>query len=495
MPAPDGPDQPDPVADGAGDAVTGPGHAGPVGAGDAMTRPGQAGTVGAGDGPRAGDAGPPVGTGGTWDRALWAGVGVGLVLALAMTLLRGDAMWSSSEGVYAQTARQLLDGDDLYSRLVAAQPPVSLYAGVLPLLISDTLDAIHVAMALCQLAGGALAAVAVRRLTGSSVATAVTPVAAVLLPWAVNQHGVYTPELVGLPLLMGAGVLAARERGAPWAGILLALAVFTKLPFVVPAVLVALVAADRRRTAGWLVGALVVQVVAYTLLFSTAIWDQTILAQRDSGFDALGSIPGVAVQTVWNLLGLLVGCALLLRHRASWPADRLQLRVSAALALGTAVTWISTTKDGTSLNVTVPIELALVPVAVTGFVLAWRSVGPASTRGARAVGRWALPVLAALAFAQSVAVLVPPHDAFPWVRPGSPPTFGQSASEEFVHETVEAARTKCAPDAPFGGLAYYAFLADRRMPDGQPDTFLTKNSDRLEPVLDRMLADGPYCGG
>ncbi|MSW52294.1 MAG: hypothetical protein F2817_15585 [Actinobacteria bacterium] len=455
MPAPDGPDQAEP----------------------------------AGDGPSA------MGDGRTWDRALWAGVGVGLVLAMAMTLLRGDAMWSSSEGVYAQTARQLVQGDDLYSRLVGAQPPVGLYAGVVPLLVSDTLDAIHVAMALLQLAGGALAAVAVRRLTGSAVATGLTPVAAVLLPWAVNQHGVYTPEIVGLPLLLGAGVLAARRRGAPWAGVLLALAVFTKLPFLVPAVLVALVAADRRRTATWLAGALVVQVVAYTLLFTTAIWDQTILAQRDSGFDALGSIPGVAAQTVWNLLGLLVGCALLLRHRASWPADRAQLRVSAALALGTAATWISTTKDGTSLNVTVPIELALVPVAATGFVLAWRSVGPASPRGARLAGRWALPALAALALAQSTAVLVPPHDAFPWVRPGSPPTFGQSASEEFVHEVVDAARTRCAPDAPFGGLAYYAFLADRRMPDGQPDTFLPKNSERLKPVLDRMLADGPYCGG
>jgi hypothetical protein len=404
-------------------------------------------------------------------------------------------MWSSSEGVYALTARQLLDGDDLYSRLVGAQPPVALYAGTVPLLVSDTLGAIHTWMALFQLAGGALAAVAVRRLTGSSVATAITPVAAVLLPWAVNQHGVYTPELVGLPLLMGAGVLAARERGAPWAGILLALAVFTKLPFVVPAVLVALVAADRRRTLLWLVGALVVQAVAYTLLFTTAIWEQTILAQGDSGFDPLGSIPGVAAQTVWNLLGLLVGCALLLRHRASWPADRRQLRVSAALAAGTAVTWISTTKDGTSLNVTVPIELALLPVAVTGFVLAWRAVGPASSTGARAAGRWALPVLAALALAQSVAVLVPPHDAFPWVRPGSPPTFGESASEETVRQKVRTVQAACPPDAPYGGLAYYAFIADRRMPDGQPDTFLPKHSDRMKPQLARMLADGPYCGG
>jgi hypothetical protein len=428
------------------------------------------------------------------DVALWSGIAVGLVVAIGLTLLRGEALWGSSEGVYALTARQLLDGDDLYSRLVGAQPPVALYAGTVPLLISDTIGAIHVAMALLQLAGGAFAAVAVRRLTGSSVATGLTPVVAVALPWAVNQHGVYTPELVALPLLMAAGVLAARERGAPWAGILLALAVFTKLPFVVPAVLVALVAADRRRTVTWLIGAVVVQAVAYTALFSTAIWEQIVLAQGDSGFDPLGSIPGIALQTVWTLLGLLVGCALLWRHRASWPADRAQLRVSAALAVGTAATWVSATKVGTSLNVTVPIELALVPVAVCGFVLAWRSVDAASTTVARVAGRWVLPAALALALAQSAAVLVPPHDAFPWTRPGSPPTFGETASRDAVREKVRAART-CPADAPYGGLAYYAFLAGRRMPDRQPDTFLPKRSDRLKDVNARMLADGPYCGG
>lgn len=442
-------------------------------------------------------------------RPLLAGALVGLVVSVALTLLRGDALWGSSEGVYALTARQLLDGDDLYGRLVAAQPPLTLLAGVPALLVSDTIGAIHAWMGLLQLVGGCGAAVAVARLTGSRVATALTPVAAVLLPWAVNQHGVYTPELVGLPFLTFGAVAAARRRSAPWAGVLLALAVFVKLPFALPALAVALVAADRRRTLGWLVAAGLAQAVAYTLLFGSEVWEQTVFAQGQSGLHALGALPGTVLQSAWTLLALLAGCAVLavaiLRaasQGAAAPAtppdlrtgaDPVQLRVSVALAAGTAVTWVSTLKVGTSLNVLVPIELALLPLAATGATLAWRGRGtPASLP--RPVARVAVVAFAALASAQSAAVLVPPHDAFPWSRPGSAPVYGQTASRDEVAAKVEAVRA-CPAGAPYGGLAYYAFLAHRRMPDGQPDTFLTQTATRLADVRARMRADGPACGG
>jgi hypothetical protein len=450
------------------------------------------------------DDGPDPASRGVPRGPLLAGALVGLVASVALTLLRGDALWGSSEGVYALTARQLLDGDDLYGRLVAAQPPLTLLAGVPALLVSDTIGAIHAWMGLLQLAGGCGAAIAVARMTGSRVATALTPVVAVLLPWAVNQHGVYTPELVGLPFLAFGAVAAARRQGAPWAGILLALAVFVKLPFALPALAVALVAADRRRTLGWLVAAGLVQAAAYTLLFGPALWEQTVLAQGQSGLHAWAALPGTVLQSAWTLLALLAGCALLaaaiLRgpgspadpaHPADATAeDTAQLRVSVALAAGTAVTWLSTLKVGTSLNVLVPIELALLPLAVTGAVLAWRGRATLPRPPARA----AVVVLSALTLAQSVAVLVPPHDAFPWSRPGSGPVYGQTASRDEVEAKVDAVRA-CPADAPYGGLAYYAFLADRRMPDGQPDTFLTQTAPRLADVRARMRADGPACGG
>lgn len=451
---------------------------------------------------------------------LLAGAAVGLAVSVILTLLRGDALWGSSEGVYALTARQVLDGDDLYGRLVGAQPPLTLLAGVPALLVSDTIGAIHAWMGLLQLVGGCGAAVAVARLTGSRVATAVTPVAAVALPWAVNQHGVYTPELVGLPFLAFGAVAAARPRGAGWAGILLALAVFVKLPFALPALAVALAAADRRRTLAWLAGAGLVQAASYTLLFGPELWEQTVLAQGQSGLHAASALPGTVLQSAWTLLALLVGCALLavgILRGGRWPADRAQLRTSIALAAGTALTWGSTLKVGTSLNVLVPIELTLLPLALTGATLAWRGRDGSADRGhapapadasgdlkgtatprraalRRPAARVAVVVLGTLALAQSAAVLVPPHDAFPWTRPGSTPVYGQTASRDEVRAKVAAARG-CPADAPYGGLAYYAFLADRRMPDGQPDTFLTQTALRLADVRARMKADGPACGG
>ncbi len=427
------------------------------------------------------------------DRALLSGAAVAVVLSVVLTLLRGDALWGQSDGVYAYTARLLLHGDDLYGRLVAAQPPITLYAGVPALAVSDTIGAVHLWMGLLQVAGGVGAAVAARRLTGSSWCTGLAPVLAVGLPWAVNQHGVFLPELVGLPLLLGGAAAAARRGSAPVAGVLLALAVFVKLPFALPALAVALVAADRRRTLGWLVGVVVLQVVAYTLLFGTDLWEQTLLAQGQSGLHAWGALPGTVIQSVWTLLGVLVAAGLLLVHRDAWPADRAQLRTTVALAAGAGATWVTSLKVGTSLYVLVPFEVAMVPLALAGAAAAWHRRGEA--RPLARVGRLTLVVVVVLTVAQSAAVLVPPHDAFPWTRPGTARSYGPIAREDAVERTVRAIRSSCPPDARYGGLAYYAFLADRPMPDAQPDTFLTAKSARLRDVLARMRADGPVCGG
>lgn len=427
------------------------------------------------------------------DRALWVGTAVAVVLSIVQTLVRGDALWGQSDGVYAFTSRLLLHGDDLYGRLVAAQPPLTLYAGVPALAISDSLTALHLWIGLLQVAGGVGAAVAVRRLTGSAWCTGVAPVLAIGLPWAVNQHGVFLPELVGLPLLLGGAAAAARRRSAALAGVLLALAVFVKFPFALPALAVALVAADRGRTLRWLVGVGIGQAVLYTLLFGTDLWEQTLLAQGQSGLHAWSMLPGTVLQSVWTLLGVLVAGGLLLLHRDAWPADRVQLRVSFALAVGTAATWVTSLKVGTSLYVLVPFEVAMIPLALSGVAVAWNR--RTDRRPLARVARVLVPAAVLLTIAQSIAVLVPPHDAFPWTRPGTSPAYGPIARQDAVDRTVRTLRASCANDAPYGGLAYYAFLANRRMPDQQPDTFLTANSEHLRGVLARMRADGPVCGG
>jgi hypothetical protein len=56
-------------------------------------------------------------------RAALACVAATAGLLTVLGLLRGEALWNASDGVYALTARGLLDGLGLYGEVAAAQPP------------------------------------------------------------------------------------------------------------------------------------------------------------------------------------------------------------------------------------------------------------------------------------------------------------------------------------------------------------------------------------
>jgi hypothetical protein len=102
-------------------------------------------------------------------------------------------------------------------------------------------------------------------------------------PWATHQHGLLLPEQLGAPLLLGAAMLAARPATARAAGVLAGVAVFAKLPFVVPAALLIAVSPARRTAARWAAGAIVAQAVAFTALFGIEFWRQIITAQVQAG--------------------------------------------------------------------------------------------------------------------------------------------------------------------------------------------------------------------
>ena len=73
------------------------------------------------------------------------------------------------------------------------------------------------------------------------------PAAVVLTPWAVHEHGALTPELVALPLLLGAVLLVPRERRAPWLGLVCGVLPLVKVPYAIAGVaLIAISAAPRR---------------------------------------------------------------------------------------------------------------------------------------------------------------------------------------------------------------------------------------------------------
>jgi hypothetical protein len=415
---------------------------------------------------------------------LLAGTAVGIVVLALLHAHRGRELWDFSEGVYALTSRLLIHGGDLYGHVVVAQPPGLFVFGGGALELHDDIEWLRLCVGAWQLLAGVLCARIVWRLTGNRVATALTPAAALLLPWNLHEHGALTPELIAPPLLLGAALLAARpgRRAAGDAGVLAALAVAVKLPYALPAAVIVLLATNRRRAAAWAAVTLVVEAVVAFAVFGDGLWRYVVVAQSHSGWQSAHELVRIWAQEGWNLLGLVVAAAIALRYRRHL-GDQPLVRVSAGLALAMLVTLLTNLKHGTALNIVAPIELSLLPLAVAGIVAA-----------ARAGGRRlvvAVPAVAmAFVAAQSISLLASPQPtAVPFIYPTSTPGAWQRGFPQSQIDALVREAEACPPGEPFGGgLSYIAFL-----PDGQPDTYLTRDSPTLKNVAAAIDADKPTC--
>jgi len=415
-------------------------------------------------------------------RPLAAGLLLGALVLAALQTWRGLEYWNYSEGVYALTARLLLEGRDVYGEVVVAQPPGVVLAGGALLALDDSLGWLRLGVGALQLAGGGLAATAAWRLTRSPTATAFTPALVLLTPWAVREHGSLTPELVALPLLLGGALLASRRATVPAGAVLAALAPFVKWPFVLPAAAIVLLSADRRRAIPVALATLAVQALIATAVFGPGVWEQSVIAQlATEGRPALASVAGSLGQAGWGLTGLLVAAGVALRR----TQDPVLARVLAGGAVGALLTVLSVSKPGTALNVVIPVEALLVPLAVAGVAIA---------AGAAGVGSRAVAVVALLfVAAQTASLLATPQTRFPFLYPTSERgAWGREATEPEV-DAITAGVEDCPPGQPYAGAPFFAYLADRGAPAGQPDGFLTRRSSRLEEVERRMAADQPAC--
>ena len=420
-------------------------------------------------------------------------VGLGLVTLAAVQVVHGLSYWNYSEGVYALTTRLFLHGGDLYGTVVAAQLPPIFVAGAGILAVHDGITWLRLVLGALQLGAGLLGAVAVWRMTRSTVGAALTAPLALLTPWAIHEHGALTPEMFLAPLLLGGVLLADRPGKAPVVGVLAGLCAFVKVPFLLPAVVLVLCSTDRWRTARWAAGVLVAQVVAATAVFGSALWRDTVTAQFDTGTRALSQLVGYWAQALWNLIWLIVpaGVATWWRRDTRDPALALRL---AALGLATLLTVWTTTKNGTGLNSLVPVEAMLVPLAMTGAVVGVRR---ARAAGAARPWRWAGPVLAVglvMVVAQGISLMADPRTGFPFLRPFSAPAWGISLTGEQVDEVVARARA-CDPALATSYAPFIAYLAHRRPPGGQPDGFITVRSPALAPAARAIAADLPVCPG
>ena len=419
-----------------------------------------------------------------------AGFALAAAVLVAIQAIRHGAYWNYSEGVYAYTSRALIEGDDVYGDVIAAQPPSLFLSGGALLAIHDSLGWLRFGVGLVQLAGALLAAVVVWRLTASRWGTAVAAPLALLTPWAVHENGQLTPELFAPPLLLGAVLLASRPRGSGLGGALAGLAPFFKFPFALPLLAVVAFAGDRRRALVGAAAALVAQVLVFTLVFGTDLWTQSVVAQVDSGrrFDGLGGYVG---QSAWNLAGLVAAAAVAVAARRRARDDRLFL-LTVAVAAAMLLTLLTVTKRGTTLNVLAAIEPVLVPLAVAGLVwgLEWLRDGQRAGRARLAAG--AAVALVLLSVVQSVSLLASPDEPRPFLRPGSVNAWGQALSSDDVD--AEVARTRaCDPRLAYSGPPFIAFVAGRRMPAAQPDQFITTTVPRFREVAARMRSDVPFC--
>ncbi|HEX4344060.1 MAG TPA: hypothetical protein VHZ31_00720 [Solirubrobacteraceae bacterium] len=408
-----------------------------------------------------------------------------LALCVFLQVVRGHADWGPSEGVYALSARLVLHGHRLYGGLVASQPPWTYLFGAGVLAIHDSLDMLRLACGLLQVLTGLLAAEAVWRLTSQRVAAIVTAGLVVVTPWATHQHGLLLPEQLGAPLLLGAALLASRPATARWAGVLAAVAIFAKLPFALPALLLIAASPARGTALRWAAGALAAQALAFTAIFGTHLWSDVLTAQAQAGH-GLELRAGAFAQAAWNLLALVVFAAVALLWRGE-VAERPLVRTLGAAAIGLLVTVLTIVKPGTGLNVIVPVEPLLATLSVAGVAWALRVPG---LRNRVALSATALGLLA---LAQSASLLLDPTDPRPFHRPlSATPGWKVLRTSAQMRELVARAE-RCPPGAVYDGPPLVAFLAHRRVPADQPDAFIVDRAAMHAAVLERMLAAAPRC--
>jgi hypothetical protein len=415
-----------------------------------------------------------------------AALALGAAALIVEHLIRGDAYWDYSEGVYLFTSRLLLHGGDLYGSIVAAQPPPLFVIGAGLLSIDDSLGWVRWAVGAVEVGTGLLAAQVVWRLSASRPAAALAAPLALLTPWVVHEHGSLIPEMFVAPLLLGGILLAPNPRRAPWLGVLVALLAAFKLSYTFPAVVLIALSADWRRAARWALGAAAVEIALTFSVFGPAdVWRDTVVAQWQSGHVAAKALFGEWAQIAWNLLGLLVAALIAWLFRGE-TRDPRTFRVAVAVAGATVLTLASTWKQGTSLNSVIPAEITLVPLALAGCVYALRR----ARRGMAALGA----VAVAFAVGQGIALVASPDidGPHPFLRPGSSPGYGITMRRDEVDAAVSTAR-RCPSGVPYSGTPFIAFVAGRPMPADQPDQYLAQLASTHREARDAIRAVHTVC--
>jgi hypothetical protein len=396
----------------------------------------------------------------------WACGAIALLVALA--LWQGHGFFDYSDGVYSLSAREVLEGHRLYRDFAGAQPPTLYYLGAGALAVHDTPGAVRIAMAACEAALSLLVLIAVWRLTAHRWAALAGGLLALLTPWALAKHAQLLPETVGAPVVLGAALLASRERGAVAAGLLTALAASLKLPLALAGLGAVLVSRGRRRGLAAFALAGAIALVLFLVLFGSAGIDSVWRTQLRAGRNSAHYIGALWAQAGWNLLPLAVPAVF------AWPlrerfADRELARTLAAALAGSLLLLPTLVKVGSSLTVMVMVEPLALCFAVCGALwLAQTARERAGRPGPAALAAGAATLLGA---AQVIGLLAAPGDPPVFNRPLSARAAQRGLTTAQVDHLVGPIRA-CPSGSRYPGSPYLAFRAHRRPAGGQPDQFL-----------------------
>ena len=397
-----------------------------------------------------------------------------------------NGYWEFSDGVYAVSAREFLHGLVPYRDFAAAQPPPVYLVGALSLAVYDGAASLHVGLALFDLATAVLVGVCVWRLDGRFLLAVAAGAISPLLPISLHEHAQLVPETLAAPLLLAGALWSARPGRSMAAGIVLALAVWCKLAFVVPAVAIALVSSAARRTTAVLIAACVVLAGVSVVVFGGGVWREAVQAQFEVGRTSIHQAAGLLAQVVWNEIPLLIAAAAFVYH--AW-VDRDQLRdpelvkTVTAAALGGLALALTVIKRGSYINVMVVAEPPLLVLAVCGAAWAWRH---------RASWRPIVAAVAVLLAVQTLSLLTNPGDPWAAKRPFAQSGLNWSAGPAAVQKAVAAAR-RCPGKVAYSGAPYFAFLAGRPMPGNQPDLFMIDNAPIDARFAHQVARDQPRC--
>jgi hypothetical protein len=414
-----------------------------------------------------------------------AGLAVVVELVLVAVWQR-NGYWDFSDGVYLLSGREFLHGLVPYRDFAAAQPPPVYLVGAGLLWVDDGLAAARAGLGIVNLITAVVVGVAVWRLSRQRALVVIAVLATSLLPISLHEHAQLIPETLAAPLLLGGALLSTRRDRILLCSLLVALACACKVAFVLPAF--AIVAASpwrRRLVVAFVVVGLVLGGVSL-LAFGTSEWREAVTAQLQTGHASIHYAGGLIAQAAWNELPLVLLAAVAVWY--AWRRDALVRDVGlvapvAAAAGAGLVLALTVFKRGSYIDVLIVAEPPLLALAVCGAGWLWQR--------ARAA-RPAVVLIGAWLALQSLSILVSPSDPWAAKRPGAASGLAWTAGPSNVDHLVKSAQA-CPAKQAYPGAPYIAFLAGRRLPGDQPDTFMIQHATANATFAHRAAADTPTC--